>query len=108
MTPEGAFLLGAILTGLLWLWCRHIGSGLWADLKARWSERGGRQGGFSSPRWNRPSRSGFRGKSREGAQRVPPGTWAAAWPRTVRRASSLGFRKVAPPVDHHYGKDRLP
>ena len=100
MTPAGAFLLGAVLTGLLWLWCWHIGSGLWAHLKARWSERGGRHGG-------RPPRSGFRGKSREGAQRVPP-TRAAAWPRTVRRASSLGFRKVAPPIDHHYGEDRLP
>ena len=105
MTPAGAFLLGCILTGLLWLWVQHIGSGLWAHLKARWSERGGRHGGH--PRAGRPSRSGFRGKSREGAQRVPP-TRAAAWPRTARRASSLGFRKVAPPVEDHYGKDRLP
>jgi len=104
VTPAGAFLLGAILTGLLWLWAHHIGAGLWAHLKAWWSERGGRHGGH--PRAGRPSRSGFRGKSREGAQRVPPGTWAAAWPRTVRRASSLGFRKVAPPLVSHHSKRR--
>ena len=105
MTPTGALILGAFLASLVWLWGWHIGSGLWADLTAWWSERGGRHGGH--PRAGRPSRSGFRGKSREGAQRVPP-TRAAAWPRTVRRASSLGFRKVAPRIDHHYGEDRLP
>ncbi len=103
MTPTGALILGAFLASLVWLWGWHIGSGLWADLTAWWSERDGRRGGHSP----RPSRSGFRGKSREGAQRVPP-TRAAAWPRTVRRASSLGFRKVAPPLVSHYGKRRLP
>ena len=56
MTPAGAFLLGCILTGLLWLWAQHIGSGLWAHLKTWWSERDGRRGGHSP----RPSRSGFR------------------------------------------------
>jgi hypothetical protein len=55
VTPAGAFLLGCILTGLLWLWSWHIGAGLWADLKTRWSERGGRHGGH--PRAGRP---GFR------------------------------------------------
>ena len=103
MTPAGTFLLGCILTGLLWLWCSHIGAGLWADLKARWSERDGRHGGH--PRAGRPSRSGFRGtrERRRSVDLLPRGRLT-----TVRRASSLGFRKVAPPIDHHYGKDRLP
>jgi len=103
MTPAGSFLLGVVLTGLLWLWAAHIGSGLWAHLKARWSERGGRRGGH--PRASRPSRSGFRG-TRERRRSVF--LLSRGRLTTVRRASSLGFRKVAPRIDHHYGKDRLP
>lgn len=64
MTPAGAFVLGAILTGLLWLWASHIGSGLWAHLKARWSERGEAVGaGRAAGRWSltvRPARAAGR------------------------------------------------